>query len=55
MTGNHKYVCKIASPEEMNQKWDYEISQHPGEKNWIVWKDEAIKDFRAGRSVLWNT
>ena len=51
MTGNHKYVCKIASPEEMNQKWDYEIGQHPGEQNWIVWKDEAIKGFRAGRSV----
>ena len=49
--GNHKYVCKIASPEEMKQKWDYEINQHPGEKNWIVWKDEAIKGFRAGRSV----
>ena len=49
--GNHTYVCKIASPEEMNRKWDYEISRHPGDKNWIVWKDEAIEGFRAGRSV----
>ena len=51
MPGNHKYVCKIASLEEMNRKWDYEITQHPGEKNWIVWKDEAIKGFLAGHSV----
>ena len=51
MPGNKKYTCKIASPEEMNRKWDYEISQHPGEKNWIVWKDEAIKGLRAGSSV----
>ena len=51
MPGNHKYVCKIASPEEMNRKWDYEISRHPGEENWIVWKGEAMKGFRAGRSV----
>ncbi len=49
--GNHTYVCKIASLEEMNRKWDYEISRHPGEKNWRVWKDEAIRNFRAGRSV----
>jgi hypothetical protein len=34
---NQQFVCKIASLEEMNRKWDYEISQHPGEKNWIVW------------------
>ena len=32
MPGKHQYVCKIATPEEMNQKWDYEIRQHPGEK-----------------------
>ena len=48
---NQKYVCKIASLEEMNRKWDDEISRHPGEINWIVWKDEAIKGFRSGRSV----
>ena len=51
MPGNHKYVCKIASLKEMNQKWEYEICRHPGEKNWIVWKDEAIKSFQTGHSV----
>ena len=51
MAGGKKYTCKIASPGEMNRKWDYEIGQHPGEKNWIVWKDEAVKSFRSGRSV----
>ena len=51
MTDGRRYVCKIASPEEMDRKWDYEIGQHPGEKNWIVWKDEAVRSFRAGRSV----
>ncbi len=48
---NEKYVCKIASPEEMNQKWDYEIRLHPGTENWIVWKGEAIEGFLSGRSV----
>ncbi len=50
MPGNHRYVCRIASLEEMDRKWDYEINRHPGEKNWIVWRDEAIKSFRTGRS-----
>ncbi len=51
MPGNHRYICKIATIEEMNHKWDYEISQHPGEKNWIVWKGEAIESARAGLSI----
>ena len=45
------YICKIASLEEMEQKWDYEIAQHPGEVNWTVWKGEAIEGARTGRSV----
>lgn len=51
MTDGKKYTCKIASPGEMNRKWDYEISRHPGDKNWIVWKEEAAENFRTGRSV----
>lgn len=51
MPGNHQYVCKIASPEEMDRKWDYEISRHPGDENWVVWKGEAMKGFKAGRSI----
>ncbi len=35
----------------MEQKWDYEIAQHPGEINWTVWKGEAIEGARTGRSV----
>ena len=46
-----RYICKIASREEMEQKWDYEISQHSEKKNWIVWKDEAIESALAGRSI----
>ena len=51
VAGDEKYICRIASLEEMNQKWDYEIRQHPGTDNWIIWKGEAIEGFRSGRSV----
>ncbi len=49
--GPEAYACRVASVEEMNRKWDYEIRRHPGEKNWTVWKGEAIDAFLAGRSV----
>ena len=45
------YFCKIASIEEMEQKWDYEISQHSEKRNWIVWKDQAIESSRTGLSI----
>ena len=45
------YICKIASIEEMEQKWDYEISQHSEKRNWIVWKDQAIESSRTGLSI----
>ena len=46
-----RYICKIASPEEMEQKWDYEISIHAEKENWIAWKAEAIEGCRSGRSI----
>ena len=45
------YICKIASTEEMEQKWDYEIAQHSEKRNWIIWKDEAIESARTGLSI----
>ncbi len=45
------YVCRIASPGEMERRWDDEIALHAEKGNWIVWKDEAIENARAGRSI----
>ena len=45
------YVCKIASAEELNRKWDYEIAQNPGDGNWLIWKEEAVENFKKGVSI----
>ena len=45
------YICKIASLQEMNDKWDYEIKLHPGEENWLIWKAKAIQNYQTGRSI----
>lgn len=47
-----RYLCKIASLEEMNAKWAYEIAHSGADReNWIVWKERNIENFKLGRSI----
>ena len=49
---NVMYLCKIASLEEMNRKWDYEIEHHVhNRKNWIVWKQHSLENFQKGHTL----
>lgn len=46
------YICKIATVEEMNTKWDYEISKATNDKdNWIIWKKQNIKNYKNGKII----
>ena len=48
----NRYECKIASLEEMNLKWDYEIAHAGGDKgNWITWKKSSIEHMQEGKSL----
>lgn len=41
------YVCKIATLDEMNTKWDYEINKAIDDKeNWITWKKDNIERYK---------
>lgn len=43
------YVCKIATIDEMNTKWDYEIEHATDDKdNWIIWKKDNIERYKNG-------
>ena len=43
------YVCKIATLEEMNIKWDYEIEHNIEDRNnYIIWKENNIEKFKSG-------
>lgn len=46
----NSYICKIASLEEMDNKWDYEIA-HAGDdrENWIIWKKSSIENAQKGK------
>lgn len=43
------YVCKIATIDEMNTKWDYEIAVAKDDKeNFTIWKKNNIERFKKG-------
>lgn len=45
-------ICKIASLEEMNIKWEYEIAQSKNDKeNWTVWKNQNIESYKQGHII----
>lgn len=46
------FLCKIASLQEMNLKWDYEIA-HNGEdkENWMVWKKRSMENYRQSYTI----
>ena len=45
------YICKIATIDEMNKKWNYEIMQDPDNNAWKVWKKEFIDAAKEGKRV----
>ena len=45
----NSYVCKIASLEDIQKKYDYEIAKATNDKsNWIQWKEKTIERFHKG-------
>ncbi len=45
-------ICKIASLDEMERKWRYEIDRHAsGRENWIIWREEALENARNGKAI----
>ena len=41
----NNFICKIADLDEMVKKWDYEISIHPNDENWSIWKNKSMAGY----------
>lgn len=39
------FICKIATREELLKRWEYLIEIHPGNNDWIVYKENALRNF----------
>lgn len=48
-----QFICKIATIEEMNIKWDYEIKKNFDDSDWPIWKKEAIECVEKGQSIAY--
>lgn len=47
------FICKIANKEELIKRWDYLIKIHPGNNIWVIFRDNAIKNFEQGNTILY--
>ena len=48
----NNYVCKIASLEELEKKWQYEIDNATDDKsNWIKWQKQMIDRYNSGKII----
>ena len=45
------FECKIATIEDINKKWDYEIKNHPNDLKWLKWKEVAISNVKKGNRI----
>ena len=45
------FECKIATTSDMLEKWDYEIKRHPNDNRWVIWKETAINNVKAGNRI----
>ena len=50
---NDQYICKIADFDEIIKKWDYEISIHPNNENWIIWKNKSIEGYHDNNQLCY--
>lgn len=48
-----KYICKIATLEEMQQNWNYLIEIHPNNNAWKIYKEESIKNMKEKNTVVY--
>lgn len=39
------FICKIATREELLKRWEYLVEIHSGNKDWIVYKENALRNF----------
>lgn len=47
------YICKVADLDDIIRKWDYEISIHPNDENWKIWKNKSIEGYHDNNQLCY--
>ena len=45
------YIYRKATSNELERIWEKNIADNPGDRRWIVWKNEAIENNKANKST----
>ncbi len=48
------FEYRIATPEELEQLWDFNIAANPDEHAWVRWKDQYIGYNRNGQGITFT-
>ena len=48
-----KYICKIATLEEMEQNWNYLVEIHPNNNAWKIYKEESKKNMKEKNTIVY--
>lgn len=46
-----QYMCRVANREELLKRWDYLIKIHHGNNSWVVFRENAIRNFDDGSTI----
>lgn len=47
------FVCKVASINEMNSRWDYLVRSNRDDSNWVIWKERSLERASKGQSITY--
>lgn len=45
------FICKVATREELLKRWEYLIDIHPGNNDWLRYKENAVRNFDNGSTI----
>lgn len=39
------FICKVATREELLKRWEYLVEIHPGNNDWVIYKENALRNY----------
>ena len=47
----NNFSCKVATRDELLKRWEYLIKIHPGNNDWVRYKENAVRNYDNGSTI----
>ena len=47
----NNFSCKVATRDELLKRWEYLIKIHPGNDDWVRYKENAVRNYDNGSTI----